>query len=140
MRTFKTLTESFGTKFSALMNFFFSPQGRVTRAPMWILLGITLLSMPFVVLGSATFLEKVCFFGIFWLCPLMKRFYDLGREYWWALLLFLGPIIAGSIFPLMGLACLAVWLPFALWSFIELFCRRGAVEFNAYGPDPLEAK
>lgn len=44
-----------------------------------------------------------------------------------------GPTFMGGILSLIGLAI-------SIWAFVELWCLRGSVGPNSYGPDPLESR
>ena len=104
----------------------------------------------YVVMGIA---GAVSYFAV-----IIKRLHDRGKSAWWVLVFVVLPgvligasmgatltaIIAtggqieemspvGSILSLVGAAI-------SLWAFVELWCLRGTVGPNRYGPDPLEGK
>ena len=77
-----------------------------------------------------------------------RRLHDRGKSAWWLLLFFGLPLLlslparatqyspdqgaqaAGALFALLG-------LPFSIWGFIEMGCRKGQTGPNRFGEDPL---
>ena len=73
-------------------------------------------AVPYVLLTLAT----IGFFVWSGICVGVKRYHDRNKSGWWLLIQFV-PVI-GSI-----------------WYFLDIFCLRGTLGGNRFGPDPLEA-
>lgn len=85
------------------------------------------------------------------LAVMAKRLHDRGKSAWWVLVFVVGPtLISGMasnaaqgagengnmVSGAVALVALGIWV----WAFVELYCLRGTVGDNAYGPDPLAGK
>ena len=73
-----------------------------------------LAAVPYVVLGLGT----LVFFVWSGICVGIKRFHDRNKSGWWILI---------QLVPLIG----------PIWYFVDVFCLRGTVGDNRFGPDPL---
>lgn len=71
-------------------------------------------ALPYIVIGFGTF----AFYVWSGICIGIKRYHDRNKSGWWILI---------QLVPIIG----------ALWYFIEVFCLRGTVGDNRFGPDPL---
>jgi uncharacterized membrane protein YhaH (DUF805 family) len=85
-----------------------------------------------------------------YLAVFVKRMHDRNRPWWWFIVFWLVPISLmvptsfflwrGAMFeqmPLWASLCVLVANILIFWSFVELFCLRGTVGVNRFGPDPL---
>ena len=73
----------------------------------------------------------------------VKRLHDINKSGWWLLLFYLVPAVCLGIEQLTvvphstrALLLTFLFLPVAVWAFIELGCRRGTRGPNKYGVDP----
>ena len=114
-----------------MLNFLFSPSGRIGRAQWWGVQVIVILAICFSVvpLFSRTSAELDEFLLsswpaycaalvlVFWinLCAVIKRYHDRGKSGWWYLIAFV-PTIGG------------------IWQFIECGFFSGEPNDNQYGP------
>lgn len=130
-----------------MVNYLFSPNGRLNRARFWLAALIYVAAMVLLVIlymilwqiipgtteGGEFKVEGVTalpYIGLgiaymivaVWsgICVAIKRFHDRGKSGAWVLI---------QLIPIVG----------ALWYFIEAGCLRGTVGPNQYGPDPLGA-
>ena len=165
-------------------NYFFSFQGRINRAKIWLFVLITFaayiafgiaLNLAFGVSlfaillrlssdpislfsGSGGGLASVAIFCGFYLFMLFigitvgaKRLHDRGKGTAWVLLFVILPLvlnIGGAVImprepgtsafstPAESIVRLISYA-ISIWAFIELYCLRGTVGDNRYGPDPL---
>ena len=85
----------------------------------------------------------------------VKRLHDRDKSAAWLLVFYVLPLVLdvigaavafsgrsgdmGSTNPLGAVFSLAA-LGIAIWAFVELYCLRGTVGDNRFGPDPLAAK
>jgi uncharacterized membrane protein YhaH (DUF805 family) len=104
----------------------------------------------FAIIGIASFIS--------YLAVMVKRLHDRNKSAWWLVVFLLLPgvlvgIAMGSVImdvvasggnitemPQMspvGMILYLIGLAIGLWFFVELFCLRGTVGPNQYGPDPL---
>jgi uncharacterized membrane protein YhaH (DUF805 family) len=72
---------------------------------------------------------------VFWLIPIAINGASLGRR----IAMLNDPSAVASVNPLMMILQL-VALGLTIWAFVELYCLRGTVGDNRYGPDPLAGK
>lgn len=126
----------------------FSVKGRACRSEFWwfmLALILTEIAMVFVImllpqigplLGGAFFIVST----VLSITVSVRRLHDLNLSGWWILVLFVLNFAGG-----FGAAAGAAVVQFtgglsliALIVFIVLFCRRGTVGWNRFGPDPLE--
>lgn len=83
------------------------------------------------------------------LAVLAKRLHDRNKSAWWLVIFVFGPAFisglgnatggshaAGGIAEVFSLIALGI----NLWAFVELYCLRGTVGDNRYGPDPLASQ
>ncbi len=89
------------------------------------------------------------------LAVLTKRLHDRNKSGWWLLLFYVLPFIlnivalsinmagmmhqppqTNPVGSILSLAALAL----GIWGFVELYCLRGTVGDNRYGPDPLAGR
>jgi uncharacterized membrane protein YhaH (DUF805 family) len=83
------------------------------------------------------------------LAATIRRLHDRDMAWWWILILvFVPDLLAGgaqylaegaidvsaTITYMMRIAAITI----SLWAFVELYCLRGTVGPNRFGPDPLE--
>jgi len=109
-------------------------------------------SMAGGVMGILALILSLAFFVVFiWagLAVAVKRLHDRDKAGWWLLVFYGVPLVfdilavivsppgtnaepsaIGTIFLLAGFAII-------IWFFVELYCLRGTVGDNRFGPDPL---
>ncbi|MCX5516620.1 DUF805 domain-containing protein [Kaistia algarum] len=135
----------------------FSFEGRLPRAPFWIILAAYLIGLPFV----SVMLKRLSFLGpalalaldiafypaIIWIAFAVaaKRLHDRGKSASWLLLYALAPMLLGQIatgmtgIPTHGHSAILLsymrWV-LALWSSIELVILPGIRGPNRFGPEP----
>jgi uncharacterized membrane protein YhaH (DUF805 family) len=86
------------------------------------------------------------------LAVVAKRLHDRGRSAWWIVVFYFIPgflnglgtsLMSGTeqsdSAAIAGVLSL-VALGLTLWAFVELYCLRGTVGDNQYGPDPLAGR
>lgn len=130
-----------------MVNYLFSPSGRLNRARFWLaaliyVAAMALLAILYVILWqiipgttedggfNVEGVKALPYIGLglaytifaVWsgICVAIKRFHDRGKSGAWVLI---------QLVPIVG--------PF--WYFIEAGCLRGTAGPNQYGPDPLGA-
>jgi uncharacterized membrane protein YhaH (DUF805 family) len=169
-------------------SYFFSFQGRINRAKLWLFIPIVividivyfiLFSILFggsilamikggpaglmaggASLGLAGILTCILVLVIFFagIALTVKRLHDRNKTAWWLIVFWLVPLVlnvttlssriamlsdtSGAVPPtnpvMMILQLVALGL--TIWAFVELYCLRGTVGDNRYGPDPLAGK
>jgi uncharacterized membrane protein YhaH (DUF805 family) len=95
---------------------------------------------------------------ISYLAVVIKRLHDRDKSGWWLLIFVVLPGVlvgisggitmmammnSGSDIPEPSPLAMIVYLigaAIGLWAFVELFCLRGTIGANKYGPDPLEGR
>jgi uncharacterized membrane protein YhaH (DUF805 family) len=131
-----------------LKSLLFTYDGRITRAKVWLALlyyllvglavGVVMWILWQIIPGSVgddgsfhiegaaavpyallTF-AAIGFFIWSGICVGVKRYHDRNKSGWWLLIQFV---------PLIG----------SIWYFVDVFCLRGTVGDNSFGPDPLAA-
>jgi uncharacterized membrane protein YhaH (DUF805 family) len=85
------------------------------------------------------------------LAVIAKRLHDRGKSAWWLIVfVFVPPFVseisssmteghgstAGTINGVITLIAMGLYV----WAFVELYCLRGTIGDNRYGPDPLAGK
>jgi len=147
------------------MSFLFGLEGRLNRAKLWgayaIYVGIALLvillaygivaSSPRAGAAPVLSIVAVAVFVAFIVSSIsvtVKRLHDRNRSgAWWWLMIFAPAVLGeiGSVAAVRSPEAMPVALLFTLasliisiWAFIELFCLRGTIGANRYGPDPLD--
>ena len=143
--------------------FYFTPDGRISRAQYWLRFFLPVLALGIVVNllalagGALRFLPPLFQLLVLWpgIAMLIKRIHDRNKSGWlvWALY---GPVIAAIPFMIgalvagiggakgtaggMGVMAGMLWLIAAgvgIWFFIEFGCLRGTIGPNFYGSDPV---
>lgn len=111
-------------------------------------------------LGLAGILTCILFLVVLFagLALTVKRLHDRNKSPWWLIVFWLAPLVlnvttlssriamlndtSGAVPPanpvMMILQLVALGL--TIWAFVELYCLRGTVGDNRYGPDPLAGK
>ena len=98
----------------------------------------------------------VIVFDYMYFAVTVKRLHDRNKSAWWLLIFFLAPIpltfapeilTATKLIPPDNqpaqIAAICVGLcgvALSIWSFVELYCLRGTVGDNRFGPDPLAGR
>ena len=111
-----------------LWKFFFSSEGRMTRAQYWLDVQLPLITTG-VFIGRLVERSPdgtvesipgwvISFFFIFGLAPSVRRWHDREKSGWWTLV---------GLIPLLGPA----------WVFVELNCLPGTRGWNRFGAEPL---
>jgi len=170
-------------------SYFFSFQGRINRAKLWLFIPIVIgIYIVYFILFSILFGGSIVAIlkggpaglmaggaslglGAIVTCILalvvifvglaltVKRLHDRDKSAWWLIVFWFVPfiincaVLANSIAmmhdgadvmattsnPLMAVLRL-VSLALTIWAFVELYCLRGTVGDNRYGPDPLAGR
>lgn len=132
----------------AIISFFLSPKGRISRSQFWLgMLGVA------AVFGTAlglTFLTAIAYAAI----PLIliafvatyilaiKRLHDRNKTGWWTLVFLWAPGVLDRITDKLTEDSAMWWVlvligaVLSLWGLIELGFLRGTEGDNDYGPDP----
>ena len=77
-----------------------------------------------------------------YLATAIKRLHDRDRSGWWIVPFFVVPGLFSQFSDLLPdsnwvLAIVLVMQISWLWGFVEMFCLRGSLGSNRFGPDPL---
>lgn len=109
---------------------------------------------PLVVIYAIVFIVTL----ISYIAVLTKRLHDRNKSAMWLLVFVLVPLLLSGTSTVMTLSALMaggdpsvgmggvggllslVSVVISIWAFVELWCLRGTVGANQYGPDPLELK
>ena len=91
-----------------------------------------------------------------YLAVTVKRLHDRNKSAWWLLIFFLAPIpltfapeimMATKLIPpdnqpaqIAAICAGLCGVALSMWSFVELYCLRGTVGDNRFGPDPLAGR
>jgi len=136
---------------------FFGFGGRIDRTTLWTVFGSILLAWIAVAVVDMTLLSGWASIAVPYIafvmiayCYLMaaaKRFHDRNRSGWWVLAVYAPPALVIAGIDRLGWSPTTPWAAIvldvllvpAIWAFVELFCLRGTVGPNDYGPDPLSA-
>lgn len=130
----------------------FSFDGRINRAPWWVIeLTIAVFGTVLPLIGAAVPESKgvVAFTMLLFGTPMIwvkfaigtKRLHDRGKSGRWLVIFYVLPIILTAIADHAGGLSLFIGLPGAalmIWGVVELGFLRGAVDPNDYGPAPLQ--
>jgi uncharacterized membrane protein YhaH (DUF805 family) len=151
-----------------LLRYIFGFEGRINRAHIWVgaILNLILSNVFDLLspLGTRVFgqvIGEIIFGGINLLLIAsfisleVRRLHDRNKSGWWLLLQSLPFVVliaflyilsgsedastnTGIAQHLLTWASLPVWAVF-IWFFVQLFCLRGTIGPNRFGPDPLES-
>jgi uncharacterized membrane protein YhaH (DUF805 family) len=82
----------------------------------------------------------------------IRRLHDRDKSGWWLILFWVAPTVInlfgegmaltatpGQINPVSGLLLLVAF-GISIWGFVELYCLRGTVGQNRFGPDPIDPR
>src|SRR5262249_34393984 len=119
-----------------------------------VIAGITGSMVPMIVAYGIVFIVML----ISYIAVLTKRLHDRNKSAMWLLVFLLVPLLLSGTSTFMSLSALMaggdpsaalrttggllspVTLAIGFWAFVELWCLRGTVGANQYGPHPLELK
>ena len=112
-----------------LASFLFSFEGRISRKQYLMNFILPMLGFVFVlafidgIIGSSGLLLIIVQLVLIWpgLATTVKRWHDRGKSGWMVLI---------SFIPIVG----------AIWTVVEVWCLRGTVGPNRFGPDPVAAE
>jgi uncharacterized membrane protein YhaH (DUF805 family) len=144
----------------SLLDFLFSPNGRINRAKYWLFVVVSIailiiLAAVMTVVGivrinqGAFPIGALIIFGVVYLILLIvgvfvgiKRLHDRDKSGWWLLVFYLVPMVLSWISAILsrnGIGALFALgsLAISIWAFVELGCLRGTRGPNRYGEDPL---
>ena len=111
---------------------------------------VAVLFLVYAVVGIGSFIS--------YLAVVIKRLHDRDKSGWWLLIFVLLPSVLVGISSAMTIATMMdsggavpdpspiativylIGAAIGLWAFVELFCLRGSIGPNKYGPDPLEGR
>lgn len=77
------------------------------------------------------------------LAPAIRRLHDRDRSGWWLVAYYVLPtayskVIQSQLAPGIALHVLEIpTLAVAIWAFVDMWCLRGTIGDNRFGPDPL---
>lgn len=169
-------------------SYFFSFQGRINRAKLWLFILIAIgIEIVYLILFSLLFggsmlamlkggpsglmaggaslgLSAILTCGLILVLIFasvaltVKRLHDRAKSAWWLLVFWLIPFVincavfanmigqmheesstvpmTNPVFMVLRLISLVI----TIWAFVELYCLRGTVGDNQYGPDPLAGR
>jgi len=97
--------------------------------------------------------------GLIWsgLAVAVKRLHDRNKSGWWLIFFYVGPLVLDAVvaiaLPQGEKASAAPTLPaliamllaltalgIMIWAFVEIYCLRGTVGGNRFGPDPIASE
>ena len=118
---------------------FISTDGRISRGPWWIAVGVLLavsalyegLSGATTRLASFWFVYPALLFAAGCVC--WKRLHDRGRTGWWAVMVLVAFL---AVWPISHPVAAAFALPILVWAVVELGAMPGEQGANRFGSSP----